>query len=75
MKKWCSLVLLLLLGVSVLAEEREGQPSAQSESSKNKSIQSEEKATQKKQQPAWPRPYSPTEEVRADSVVPFPVDI
>jgi hypothetical protein len=28
-----------------------------------------------KPQPEWPRPYKPSEEISADSVVPFPADI
>ena len=28
-----------------------------------------------KKKPAWPRPYRPSEEISADSIVPFPTDI
>lgn len=28
-----------------------------------------------RKQPEWPRPYQPSEEISADSVVPFPADI
>jgi hypothetical protein len=35
----------------------------------------EQKPGEDKQQPERPRPYKPTEEIRADSAVPFPADI
>ena len=35
----------------------------------------DEKPGKDKQQPEWPRPYKTSEEISADSVVPFPADI
>ena len=34
-----------------------------------------QKVPQEKKTPQWPRPYQPTEEISADSTVPFPTDI
>lgn len=34
-----------------------------------------EKTIQKKKSVQWPRPYKSTEEISADSTVPFPTDI
>jgi hypothetical protein len=34
-----------------------------------------QESSKDKKTPVWPRPYKPTEEISADSVVPFPADI
>lgn len=34
-----------------------------------------QKAGQKDQKAVWPRPYRPSEEIKADTTVPFPTDI
>ena len=34
-----------------------------------------QKGDREEKKPAWPRPYRPSEEISADSIVPFPTDI
>lgn len=35
----------------------------------------DKKSAKEKSPPKWPRPYKSTEEISADSIVPFPTDI
>ena len=37
--------------------------------------QGEQTGGQDEKSPTWPRPYRPSEEISADSIVPFPTDI
>ena len=77
MKKWLLVVFLLLIASPVFAEKKEAEKprSDTAVSEQNKPSRPEKKDTKKKSQATWPREYSPTEEVRADSIVPFPTDI
>ena len=75
MKKLLCCLACLLAGTFALAEdqprEKKTDPGVTSTVEK-KAADADRKKTP---QASWPRPYSPTEEVRADSVVPFPTDI
>jgi hypothetical protein len=63
------ITLVLLITATALAAEKDRQvPTKQPEKTTTKQ-QDEKKA------PEWPRPYKTTEQISADSVVPFPVDI
>jgi len=75
MKKTLITILLLLLAVTGMGAE---QPTAHSPGQSPAPVTKEAPAkavqTEQKKLP-WPRPYKPTEEISADSAVPFPTDI
>lgn len=81
MKRFLLMVIFLGLALVGFGEDRIVQPEPQPDktNSEKADIKSEpspvEKDAQQTPRPAWPRPYKPSEEIRADSSVPFPVDI
>ncbi len=75
-------LLLLALGLlcaSVLfAGEKRSEPDPRRKPATGQTPATEIRKKQpprQERQPTWPRPYRPSEEIRVDSVVPFPVDI
>ncbi len=68
----------MLLGVPGFAEERDAGKKEQ-EAAETSEVKPGKKTGQddsrKKKGPGWPRPFKPTEEISADSTVPFPTDI
>lgn len=78
MKRVLLTVIFLWVGLTVYAADKESEQKDRPDSrltEELKSPRADQKSKKKKTQPNWPRPYSPTEEVRADSIVPFPTDI
>ena len=67
---------LFLITASAVALDREtsqqGQKSVETGEVKK---DTEKKVTKEQKTPEWPRPYKSTEEIRVDSIVPFPTDI
>lgn len=71
-----STILLLVVGSGTAADKPAEQPPGKQPETAGKQQDSAEKdAAEKKTTVQWPRPYKPTEEVSADSMVPFPADI
>lgn len=70
------LAVLLLLVSSVFAADKSTgkEPPKRPEAADVKKDAGKELVKDRKT-PDWPRPYKPTEEISADSVVPFPADI
>ncbi len=68
----------MLFGTPGLAEDRNTAKKKQ-ETAETGEVRQEKKTgrddVRKKKGPGWPRPYKPTEEISADSTVPFPTDI
>lgn len=76
MKRVLLFVVFILIALPAFAEEKAAEKvRPDSEVTDEKKEPRTEQKTKKKSQAAWPRAYSPTEEVRADSIVPFPTDI
>ena len=76
MKTIIMIMLLLLVAGSGMtadkpAEKDSVKPPVATETRKS----SGQQTVEKKAPVQWPRPYKPTEEVSADSMVPFPTDI
>jgi len=75
------LLLYLLPPFSASAEEKGSKPGSRTGAVSEKPLprpetgQHPEAKQRRKKAPSWPRPYKPSEEIRVDSVVPFPVDI
>ena len=75
MKKLLITVLLLLLAGAGLGTEQstihapDKAPDPVTKKPPAKTVQTDQKKV------PWPRPYTPTEEISADSAVPFPTDI
>lgn len=71
-----SISLLLVVGIGMAADEPAAKPPGkQPETAADQQTRAEKKAAEKKPTAQWPRPYKPSEEVSADSMVPFPTDI
>ncbi|PNU20842.1 hypothetical protein C2E25_05510 [Geothermobacter hydrogeniphilus] len=75
------LLLCLMTASFVLAGESGSKPGTRTGTGSEKPLprpgngQQLETKQRQKEVPSWPRPYKPSEEIRVDSVVPFPVDI
>ena len=73
------LLMMFLLGAVVVWAADPKIPEKPSDETKtedavqNKEI--EQTGVQDKKSPTWPRPYQPSEEISADSIIPFPTDI
>ena len=70
-----TLFLLLIVGNGVAAEKQPDKTSVKSPDTTGGQRSSDKKTAEKKEPVQWPRPYKSTEEVSADSMVPFPTDI
>ena len=71
-----SIILLLIVGSGTAADKpAEQSPGKQPETAGEEQDSADKDAAEKKTTVQWPRPYKPTEEVSADSMVPFPTDI
>jgi hypothetical protein len=71
-----TLLLLLVVGGGMAADKPAEQvPDKQPEAAGKQQDPAARKTAEKKATVQWPRPYKPTEEVSADSMVPFPTDI
>ena len=70
-----ALFLLLIVGNGVAAEKQPDKTSVESPDRSGAQKSSDKKTEKKKETVQWPRPYKSTEEVSADSMVPFPTDI
>ncbi len=74
----CALAVWMLTGIPVLAEEKAADKTER-DTAETTTVQPKETTSQddarKNTGPGWPRPYKPTEEISADSIVPFPTDI
>jgi len=70
-----TLFLLLVVGKGMAAEKQPDKDSAKSPGIIETQKSSGQKTAEKKDTVQWPRPYKSTEEVSADSMVPFPTDI
>ena len=71
-------LMLLLMVTSAFAAEQDKskEPATATVSGEIKlSEPPEKKSADRKQEPVWPRPHQPSEEISADSIVAFPVDI
>ena len=78
MRRWTLIALFLLCSVLAFAEEQAADKDVRPDTTTSEVKQKEsagQKDVQKPPTTAWPRPYKPSEEVRADSTVPFPTDI
>jgi hypothetical protein len=67
--------LLLVVGSVMAADKQSARDSAKPPGTPEVKKDSGQKTVEKKDTVQWPRPYKSTEEVSADSVVPFPTDI
>ncbi len=70
-----SMLLLLIVGNGMAADQQPDKDPAKSPGTSETKKSSGQKAADKKDAVQWPRPYKSTEEVSADSMVPFPTDI
>ena len=70
-----TMFLLLVAGNGIAAEKQPDKDSAKSPEITETQKSTGQKTAEKKDAVQWPRPYKSTEEVSADSVVPFPTDI
>ena len=70
-----TLFLLLVVGKGMAAEKQPDKDSVKSPEITETQKSSGQKTVEKKATVQWPRPYKSTEEVSADSMVPFPTDI
>jgi hypothetical protein len=71
------MTVLVLLAVGVFAAGQDGtsDPEKVPEQQEVKKKTGQQESIKEDQRPDWPRPYKPTEEISADSIVPFPADI
>lgn len=69
------LLLLLVVGNGTAADKQPDKDSTKKPGTSETKKSSGQEAVDKKEAVQWPRPYKPTEEVSADSMVPFPTDI
>lgn len=67
--------LLLFTGSGIAADKQPDKGSAKSPVTAGTEKKSGQQPAGKKETVQWPRPYKPSEEVSADSMVPFPTDI
>jgi len=70
-----TLLLLLITGSGMTADQPAAKDSGKSPVAIESKKSPEKKVIAEKNSAQWPRPYKSTEEVSADSVVPFPTDI
>jgi len=70
-----TLFLLLVVGSGMAAEKQSAKDTAKKPEAAAGEKNSGQKTADKKSTVQWPRPYKSTEEVSADSMVPFPTDI
>ena len=70
-----TLLLLLVVGEGMATEKQPDKDSAKRPGITETQKSSGQKTAEKKDTVQWPRPYKSTEEVSADSMVPFPTDI
>ncbi len=70
-----SLAAWLLIGIPVLAEEKDAGKKPRDAAQVQPKEKTRPDDARKKKSPGWPRPFKPTEEISADSIVPFPTDI
>jgi len=67
--------LLLVVGNGMAADKQPEKSSAKTPGKTGAQNSSGQKPVEKKSTVQWPRPYKSSEEISADSVVPFPTDI
>ncbi len=70
-----TMILLLVTASGMAADKQPDKGSAKSPVSAGTEKKSGQQTAGKKETVQWPRPYKPSEEVSADSMVPFPTDI
>ena len=70
-----TMLLLLIAGSGMAADKPTEKDSVKSPVTTGTQKSSGQKTAEKKATVQWPRPYKSTEEVSADSMVPFPTDI
>ena len=70
-----TMLLLLIAGSGMTADKQAEKDSVKSPVTTGTQKSSGQKTAEKKSTVQWPRPYKSTEEVSADSMVPFPTDI
>lgn len=70
-----TMLVLLVAGSGMAADKQTEKDSAKTPVTIETQKSSGQKTAEKKATVQWPRPYKPTEEVSADSMVPFPTDI
>ena len=70
-----TMLLLLVVGNGIAADKQPDKDSAKKPGISETKKSSGQDAADKKDAVQWPRPYKPTEEISADSMVPFPTDI
>ena len=70
-----TMFLLLVVGSGMAADKQPDKDSAKRPGTTETQKSSGQKTVEKKATVQWPRPYKSTEEVSADSMVPFPTDI
>ena len=71
-----NMILLLVVGSGMAADQPAAPaPGKPPEAAGDRQEPAERKTAEKQALVQWPRPYKPTEEVSADSMVPFPTDI
>ncbi len=70
-------IVLLAVGSGVAAEQQTDKPSGDASlaSEVAPTVKPAPKPPSGKKSLTWPRPHQPSEEISADSIVPFPVDI
>lgn len=70
-----TICLLLVFGNGMAAEKQPTKDAAKKPVATADQKNSGQKTADKQSTAQWPRPYKSTEEVSADSMVPFPTDI
>lgn len=70
-----TIILLLVFGSGMAAEKKPAKDAAKKPEAVAGEKKSGQKTADKQSTVQWPRPYKSTEEVSADSMVPFPTDI
>jgi hypothetical protein len=70
-----TILVLLVAGSGMAADKQSEKDSVKSPVTTGTQKSSGQKPAEKKPTVQWPRPYKSTEEVSADSMVPFPTDI
>ena len=70
-----TMLVLLVAGSGMAADKQAAKDSAKSPATTGTQKSAGQKTAEKKATVQWPRPYKSTEEVSADSMVPFPTDI
>lgn len=70
-----TIFLLLVTASGMAADKQPDKGSAKNPVATGTEKNSGQKTAEKKEAVQWPRPYKPSEEVSADSMVPFPTDI